>query len=92
MSIQRGSVPKPVQWDQAAILSAFGRMVSAVSALADTATNPQHDANAVVVREVTAERLIATLEQAIQELGQLNQQLHLITEASFETGEDLDGT
>ena len=61
MAIQRKVPPQPVQWDQQSILRAIRDFAATLAGLGGTTTTPGDDTEAVVTREVTAERMINTL-------------------------------
>ncbi len=87
-----GSIPEPVLWDQKAILSAIAAISSGLTQLTNVTGNPGEDARATAVREVTAERMIATLDNIYEQIMITNMHLAVMTEQHFSIGDDFNGT
>ncbi len=88
----RNTIPKLVSWDQAAILNAISSMVSNLTRFVHSIGPPAVDARGAVVREVTAERLLETLEGINEQIKITNLHLSILTEENFNLGDQIDGT
>ena len=82
-----GHIPEQVQWDQAAILAAIRGVNSGLAQLTNLTGNPLADARGTVVREVTAERLLETLDGIHEQAKITNLHLEHMTEQHFEIGD-----
>lgn len=83
----KGHVPDLVAWDQTSILREIAALKGAMTALTNLTGNPASDARGTVVREVTAERLIQTLEGIHEQIRITNMHLSIMTEQHFEIGD-----
>ncbi len=88
----RNTIPKLVSWDQVAILNAISSMVSNLTRFVHSVGTPAFDARGTVVREVTAERLIGTLEEVRDQLKLMNLHMSVAFEQNFNIGDETDGT
>lgn len=87
MSIQRKSIPEPVQWDQAAILNAIHRMAADFSALSNLTENPTSDTRGVAVRNIRDYEILAGFAVLADVLERIQKQLSFITNIELDVGE-----